>query len=218
MLAIFGLDGRLHLDGLRASSRGVAILADDLQLRDFPDARDAFIELRAVVEVGVHSSSGEIFVGIGRADDVAGYLEGAPIDRVQDLDPIQIDLRQVPGTGSVARPGSQDFWAESVEGAGAQTLSWRLERGTWSLVVMNADGSRGIDVTADAAIDVPLLGRTALVLLVAGLALLAGGLAFVISGTRTPRKRNASQPPAPPGAPAHAPPAAATPPRPDAFG
>ncbi|MBA2360565.1 MAG: hypothetical protein H0V79_06475 [Actinobacteria bacterium] len=47
----------------------------------------------------------------------------------------------------------QTFWAASTTGAGEQTLEWEPEDGSLNIVVMNADGSRG--VAAELSIGAP---------------------------------------------------------------
>ena len=42
------------------------------------------------------------------------------------------------------RPAEQDIWAAPPHGDGRQTLTWDVEDGDWSVVVMNADGSPGV--------------------------------------------------------------------------
>ena len=41
-------------------------------------------------------------------------------------------------------PAEQSFWDESFTGSGEQTLEWAPEEGDWRVVLMNADGSRGV--------------------------------------------------------------------------
>ncbi len=52
-------------------------------------------------------------------------------------------------------PAEQTFWVASATGAGEQTLEWEPEDGSWNVVVMNADGSRG--VAADLSIGAELI-------------------------------------------------------------
>jgi len=216
VLSFFGPGGRLRSPELRASSDGVAIVADDIKLDGFPDARETFTQLQATVEVDLTSVEGDLFIGVAPAAEARSYLEGAPIAIVTELVPFGLRTRDVPGDGGVGAPGSRDIWVASSEGG--RPLSWTLLPGDWWLVVMNADGSAGVDVTGTASIHAPVLGTVVLVLLIVGLGLLAGGLGFVISGTRaTPRaKRGAPPPPPPPAAGLGG--GVTPPPRPDAFG
>src|ERR671924_447334 len=43
------------------------------------------------------------------------------------------------------------------QGAGQLTLTWDVEHGSWSVVVMNDDGSRGVDAGVSAGANVPIL-------------------------------------------------------------
>ncbi len=65
-------------------------------------------------------------------------------------------------------PADQLFWAALATGAGEQTLEWEPEDGSWEIVVMNADGSRGVatDLSIGAELD-PLIWI--------GIGLLVGG-------------------------------------------
>ena len=213
VLAIFGSDGKLSTPGFRANGTGVAIVADDLRIDDLPDARETFTQLQATVQVDLSSAGEDVFVGVAPAAQAQAYLEGAPIDVVTDLDAPEIRTRPVRGRGRVAPPGSQDIWVATAEDG--RPLEWTLLPGEWWLVVMNADGSPGIDVSGTAAVEVPVLGAFVVAVLIVGLALMAGGLAFVISairmGSRT--RRDAPPPPPPPSTSGRS-----APPRPDAYG
>jgi hypothetical protein len=60
-----------------------------------------------------------------------------------------------------------------VSGAGEQSLTWDVESGDWTVVVMNVDGSAPVQVEAAAGATLPGLGW-----LIGGL-LLAGGLGLL---------------------------------------
>ena len=84
-----------------------------------------------------------VFVGIAREADVAEYLDGVEHVVVTELgeEPEYSERQGGPPEG---RPADQTFWAASATGAGEQTLEWEPEDGSWNVVVMNADGSRGV--------------------------------------------------------------------------
>jgi hypothetical protein len=65
-------------------------------------------------------------------------------------------------------------------------LTWDVEHGSWSVVVMNADGSRGVDAGVSAGANVPILPVIGWGFLGGGLVLLAvaGGLVFLVVGRR----------------------------------
>ena len=73
-----------------------------------------------------------------------------------------------PGGRPTIRPQAARIWVASTVGGGERTLTWPVRSGSWTLVVMNADGRPG--VTADAAIGARLsfLGWVAGGLLAAG--------------------------------------------------
>jgi hypothetical protein len=64
-------------------------------------------------------------------------------------------------------------------------VSWPVEKGHWSAVVMNADGSRTVGVDAQLAARVSHVWWIVIGLFVAGGLSLAGGGALAYSGART---------------------------------
>jgi hypothetical protein len=84
-----------------------------------------------------------VFVGIAREADVGEYLDGVEHAVVTELgrEPEYSERQGGPPEG---RPADQTFWAASATGAGEQTLEWEPENGRWNVMVMNADGSRGV--------------------------------------------------------------------------
>jgi hypothetical protein len=137
------------------------------------------------------SASEPVFVGIGRTRDVSDYLAGvrhAAITDV-DVDPFRVTSREVGGGLRPSPPASQGFWAAQSGGAGTRTLTWPLESGRWSAVVMNADASPGVDVRTRFGAKVPALQGVATGVLVGGVLLtLLGGL-LVWVGARRPAER-----------------------------
>jgi hypothetical protein len=89
-----------------------------------------------------------LFVGIARENDIATYLGGSSRDEVVDANftSHRVQYRHIDGTVRPPPPGSQPIWAASVVGDGTVRLTWPVESGRWGLVVMNADGSPGVDV------------------------------------------------------------------------
>lgn len=132
-----------------------------------------------------------VFVGVAPTREVERYLDGVRHDLVTDVeyDPFRADYREVRGgPGRPAAPGGQDFWAASAAGPGTQTLTWDVESGSWSVVVMNADGSRGVDVGIKAGADVPILTPAGWGALIAGLLGLGLAAALTFVGLRSPRR------------------------------
>jgi len=148
------------------------------------------------VRLAVESSAGKpVFVGIARTSDVTDYLSGTSYTSVTDVDysPFHASYRDRDhgGDSRPALPADQDFWAASSQGPGTQTVAWDLEDGDWSIVVMNADGSRGIDTDISAGAKVAFLGTVGWVLLGGALVLLITAGTLVYLGLRTPRPPSA---------------------------
>jgi hypothetical protein len=130
-----------------------------------------------------------VFVGIARTGDVADYLSSANHDLVTDISysPFHADYREVAGDVKPERPAAQDFWAASAHGAGTRALTWEVEDGDWSIVVMNADGSAGVDAGVKAGAQLSFLDEAGWVLIGTGLLALAGAGALLYVGVR-PRR------------------------------
>jgi hypothetical protein len=119
-----------------------------------------------------------LFVGIGPSADVDRYLAGVNHTVISDFRTGTVEV--VSGGTAASAPGTQDFWVASSTGAGTRTLTWEPVNGSWTVVVMNADGRPGIDVQADLGARIPALLWIAVGLLLAG-ALFAAGGAFLIA-------------------------------------
>jgi hypothetical protein len=142
------------------------------------------------VRLAVESSAGKpVFVGIARTSDVSHYLRSTSYTSVTDVDPspFRASYRDHAGDRRPAPPARQGFWAASAHGSGTQTVDWHLEDGDWSIVVMNADGSRGVDTHISAGAKLPLLGTLGWVSLGGALVLLMTAGTLLYLGLRTPR-------------------------------
>jgi hypothetical protein len=131
-----------------------------------------------------------IFIGVARQSQVDAYLKGVPHDVVTDfeLDPFSYEHSRRTGTTTPAAPTEQDFWATSASGDGEQTLTWPVEKGTWAVVVMNADGSNGVDTDVSVGAKVPAVLWIGVGLLAVGGLLAAFGAAAIYYGARKPRR------------------------------
>jgi hypothetical protein len=132
----------------------------------------------------------QVFVGIARTRDVSRYLHGTAHTRVTDVDyhPFHADYATTGGARRAAAPAKQRIWAAQAHGRGAQTVTWSVEDGDWSVVVMNADGSPDVDANVRAGANVPFLDELAWVGLGTGAVLLLISGALLYAGARTPRR------------------------------
>ncbi len=143
-----------------------------------------------------------LFLGIAPRAELEDYLSDVSYARIESVDfrscrkegVWSVEVEQHAGTDEPAPPASEPFWQASVQGDGTQTLKWRIEPGDWALAVMNADGSRGIDVTGTVAAEAPWLLAVGIGLLAAGVLLTGLGVLIVLLVARGTRSRLAETP------------------------
>jgi hypothetical protein len=147
-------------------------------------------------------SSGDkiLFIGIAPQAEVARYLGTVAHANVQDIDfdPFRVTYLSVSGEAPQAPPTEQSFWAASASGVGTQTLTWKVREGDWSVVLMNADGSRGVAADVDLGAKLSFLLWVAIGLLIGGVLVVGGSTALIVLAART--RPPPSAPPVPPAA------------------
>jgi hypothetical protein len=187
-------DGYLSTGTDRFHTKTYAIATDNLDVDTDGASRVVRHGLFGSVRVKAHSGDGKpVFVGIARTDDVDRYL-GSTAHAVLtdvDYDPFRPTYRSAGGKQRPLTPAAQDFWAAKASGDGTRTLSWDVEDGDWSVVVMNADGSAGVDAAVSAGAEMPWLDEAGWASIGAGLLILvvAGGLIYVgVRPARDPRE------------------------------
>lgn len=177
-----------------------ALASDELDIGT--DGPNWLFEEGRLATVRVRGTSadpdGEIFIGIGPTSRVREYLDGTDHDVVTDLelDPFRATYRPSSGTAAPADPTSETFWSASAEGTGSQTVEWEVAEGNWSVVVMNADASPGVEAQVSLGAKVGFVFWVGLGLVIGGAILLAGGGTMIYFGGRRPK------PTAPTGTPA----------------
>jgi hypothetical protein len=184
-------DGYLTSKSDRYHTRTYAIATENLDVEgDVPGvvSQDMFGKLRLRV---TPRGDKPVFVGIAPTHTVSRYLDDSAHATLTDVefDPFKPTYRIKAGTTRPQPPAQHHIWAASAQGSGTQALTWDVESGDWSVVVMNADGSRGVDAGVSAGVRIPWLAPAGWSALGGGvlLALLAGGLLFV--GVRRPPQR-----------------------------
>jgi hypothetical protein len=136
-----------------------------------------------------------VFVGIGPAADVNAYLSPTAHEQIVRLSDGGTPVTTTsPGTATAQPPTEQGIWTAQATGVGAQELTWTVTDGSAAVVVMNADGSPGVAVTATAGLRAAIVLPLALSMLGAGLLITAGALALIVWASR---RRRGRQDPAP---------------------
>jgi uncharacterized membrane protein len=138
------------------------------------------------VEGSSNDAAKQVFIGVARESDLDAYLSGVEHDEMTRLHmfPYRLDYRHRSGSVVPGAPTSQTFWTESTHGAGTQSLEWELEAGRHSLVLMNADGSAGVDMDIVLAAKVPLLFGVSVGLLVGGVVALSVSILMIYFAAR----------------------------------
>lgn len=140
---------------------------------------------------GTAANSGQpIFIGIAKQSDLTNYLNGAGYDEVRDFSFTGLDTGSVSythhnGTAAVQAPTGQSFWVASASGPGTQTLQWNVTNGTYSVVLMNADGTAPVNAEASLGVKVPdVIHGVGLGLLIGGIVLIIGGGVMIFFAAR----------------------------------
>jgi hypothetical protein len=140
------------------------------------------------VRVRASSDDGKpLFVGIAPTAAVKRYLAGASHEVIDELelDPFAYDSHVVTGTArSLPSPAGNRIWAASSTGPGTQTMSWDVRDGDWSVVVMNADGTPGVNASVSAGASLGFLDDAGRIAIASGVVLLVIAGALLVAGVR----------------------------------
>jgi hypothetical protein len=190
--AVWGLSQRDDSGYVTSGAHRLATSSYALSTDSFDVGTDApswvFGDHFATVRIEGNSSR-PIFLGIGPADAVRGYLAGVPHDQIADLDvdPFTVDYQRETGNGRPAPPTAQNFWRVKAAGPGTQTISWPLEQGNWTVVAMNADGSSNVAVDIRLGARLPFFRWVAIGFLAGGGIVLLLGVTLIYLGARRRR-------------------------------
>jgi len=196
-------DGFFRTPSVRLASPTYAIVSDHIDLDTSPGPSDWLIRRGTLGTVKLAldpaDTSTPLFAGIGPSGDVARFLQGVDRDQIRDIDvsPNRVRYRRITGETTPTAPGDQTFWAAQITTDTTTDLTWKVESGDWTVVLMNADASRGVDTDARLGIKVGWFLPAAITLLVLGLVLLAGGTVLAILGGRGLARAEEPPPPIP---------------------
>jgi hypothetical protein len=165
------------------------------------DAPDRFIS-KILGQVRIESTATgptPLFVGIANSDDATVYL--APIEHAIASDPAGGSpgptYRQHDGAAPTSAPAGQTIWVASATGTGEQSATWKVSSGDWTVVMMNADGTRPVEGDLAVAATLPWLNTLSTSLLTAGLLFLIAGSALILIPVRRSRLDKTAQTNAP---------------------
>jgi hypothetical protein len=191
--ALSGTDGTFSTGQTHHATSANAVVSDEGDLGGSTNL--AFGD--PTLKVSVSDSDQPVFVGIGPAADVDRFLAGTTVQTVSDFDlwPLQLDTETREGTQQPGSPLDETFWVAQSDGATSAATSWKIDDGSYRVVVMNVDGSPGVDVDGSLSVRVPLLGAITVSSLVGGGLIVVVGVTLLVSGLR--RKDETPEAPAP---------------------
>jgi hypothetical protein len=188
VLALGGSDGEFSSGHRDVSTSSSALVSKAASINNTADVTEVLGQPRIKIAADSMKDGRNVFIGVGRKADVDRYLAGAQIDRVTDfeVDPWTLDKTRVEGGARPKPPATQSFWVTKSSGSSA-SIDWKVRDGNYRVVVMNADGSRGVQTEAEFAVQVPHLASAAIVGLILGIVIVAGGVVLMaIPGRRRP--------------------------------
>jgi hypothetical protein len=183
-------DGYLTTETHRFEAGTRALATENLDI-DLGEA-DWLADDLGRIKIEAESRDGKaVFVGIARTNDVERYLDGVPYTTVHDVEagPFETfgaDYTRHAGNRHPVAPEHSDIWAVSNQGTGTQAVDMEFAEGDWSVVVMNADGSLGVDADISAGANVPFLDELGWTALGSGSFVLVLGIALLVAGVRRP--------------------------------
>lgn len=198
-LAVPDDDGWVSAGPIRIRTEAVGLVGEDIEI-DFGDhvnKRGTFVGWDAIparFEVNSRNNK-DVFVGIATSADARAYLSGVAVERVEswDHDP---ELIRVPGELSITPPESQDIWVASNT---TGILDWDISDGDWAIVVVNSDGTPGVDVAVTGSARIPFLRTIGVILIAVGLVGMTMGGFLTYYGVRRVREpQPRTSPPAQP--------------------
>jgi hypothetical protein len=186
LLGLFGGDGTVSSGSHPLSTERTALVSSVADIDDISSVADIVGDPR--IRITAHSADTReaLFVGIGPAAQVDRYLASVPADLVTDfdLDPFELTRKPREGSRQPAPPADQDIWVASGTGADNATLRWKVRDGDYRLVLMNADGSRGVNAEGDVALTASHVPTIAWSMIGGGaLLLLAGATTVTLAAT-----------------------------------
>jgi hypothetical protein len=182
-------DGYLSTDTHQFEAGTRALATENLDVDLGPG--DAALDTNDLGKVRLQVESREdkpVFVGIARTSDVENYLQGVSHSTLTEIDssPFEASYDNHGGDRRPAAPADSQIWVASEHGSGKQTLNWEIEDGNYSVVVMNADGSAGVDADISTGANIPFLDEIGWTAVGSGSFVLIMGIALIVIGTRRP--------------------------------
>ena len=177
--------GGIDLGTWSYHSTGYAVTSTPAGLYGATGGWSATRSLLGTVRIQVTSGGvSPVFVGVAPAGSAGRYLDGVAYDTVRGLARHHALYTGHSGGAPVTAPARAGIWAARAAGPGTQTLTWPGRSGSWTVVAMNADGSRPVAVHIGVTATMPALPWIATGLLAGGVLILAAGVILIVVPAR----------------------------------
>ena len=174
-------DGFLMTPTTTLASDTFAITSEDAKIDT--EGAPSWVPAMWLGDVRIHAradTGGPLFVGVAATSDVEGYLGDVSRDTLSEFRAGNAVLETTDGGAPATGPTDQTFWVAQATGTDA-TLTWNLQGGDWTVVLMRADGTSGVSADVSTGAELPVVNAVIAVLFVlAGLTLLAGALLIAV--------------------------------------
>ncbi len=185
-------DGFISGDG-RMTTGSAAFVTTTAQFKEITEEEveenrvggDTVLRIRAERVDG-----GDVVVGVAPAADLDAFLIRGSAETVNDLDFDPFGYRGVIVGGNRALPAPDPaLFVAYAAGPGAQEIEWTVQAGEWRAIIMNADGSPGVDIDGRFAAKFAYLRGFAIAGMIIGGTLAALGLLILAIQFRPGRKK-----------------------------
>lgn len=135
----------------------------------------------------MNNSGKGLFIGVAPESDIRSYLNGVEYDKMTALwiFPPRADYQKFDGKQVPADPASQEFWIATSYGRGTNELIWDPEHDKASVLIMNTDGSAGLDLSVQVKTMVGILFIAGVINIMAGIFILLLSLMSILYARRT---------------------------------
>jgi hypothetical protein len=185
--AIFGGDETITTGAHRLATPTAALVSRTAAVDDTDGVADVLG--RTHLHLSAAAQDGKpLFIGVGRTHAVERYLHGVATDEIRDFDtaPFRVKRKRHPGHGATGVPSQQRFWVAQATGESA-ALDWKVREGDYRFVVMNADGTDGVQTRSDVGVEIPHVVGIGLGVGIGGAVVMLGGLVLLALGLRRRR-------------------------------
>jgi hypothetical protein len=189
-----GSGGYVDLGTRTYTTAGYAVASDELELQSATGGWDLASAFFGTVRLRVTPAHGTapVFIGVAPAAAASRYLAGVSYSTVTGTIANAPVYARHGGGAPAVPPGRAGIWAARAAGPGTQVLTWPVKSGRWTVVAMNASGSRPVSVRVTGSATLPALPWIAASLLAGGILAAVAGIVLVgfpISRATAPRDR-----------------------------